>query len=161
MLGDSFGLSVIKTHGKYQSCLGCETVTARLLFCFQIPGAPSNLSGGQFDPSKLGRMEEQPPLAPSFMQQPHLKHSMQNSATPSPPRRQMASFRSYKTGQMPWARKAPVSFAKPSTPHKPVSNTSIPQDKLHDLYNTFKDDMQKMNERTFARANGVKVCKVS
>lgn len=33
-------------------------------------------------------------------------------------------------------------------------------DKYNDLYSTFKDDMQKMIERTYIRANGVKVCKV-
>ena len=133
-----------------------------------MPGMHSNLSSAQFSTQKLDKMEEPQNQAPSYMQ-PHLKHSMQNNATPSPPRRQMASFKSFKTGQMPfkanqmpWSRsKPPVSFVKPSTPHKPVSNTSITQDKLHDLYNTFKDDMQKMNERTFVRANGVKVCKVS
>lgn len=57
-----------------------------------------------------------------------------------------------------------MGLSKSSKPPPPVpqkTQTSISNSKLNDLYSTFKDDMQRMNERTYARANGVKVCKVS
>lgn len=121
---------------------------------------PMEASGLSMMPQ--GRHGESHAQMSSINMQRQLKHSSDGKVAPSPPTHPMASFRSLKTRHSPWSRsRAPHSFAKPNTQQRPVYDSSISQEKLHDLYNTFKDDMQKMNERTYVRANGVKVCKVS
>lgn len=64
---------------------------------------------------------------------------------------------------VPWAN--PSSMASGTrtgwAKSKQSARSGVAPSKRDDLYLTFKDDMQKMEERTYFRANGVKVCKVS
>lgn len=71
---------------------------------------------------------------------------------------------------LPWATDVPQSSQAPKRTgwSKPTSSvvvqnksSSVSSERMRELMNSFKDDMQKMNERTYVRVNGVKVCKVS
>jgi len=60
-----------------------------------------------------------------------------------------------------------LTSSPPTTHQRPWEKPIVKQpsskspSRANSIYSTFKDDMQKMNERTYCRANGVKVCKVS
>ena len=94
--------------------------------------------------------------APAYKKQQNVQ---QNVPRPSEHRQPPWAMEFNTTGQAPAAKPGHSKPVKPAANHK--SNTSMSSAALNDLYSTFKDDMQKMNERTYFRANGVKVCKVS